>query len=189
MANIIVTELRAADRERWSELWRGYLDFYEATLPLELYTLAWERLMTPDGAIRGFGAPGRTRRPADRHSPLSVPRAWLDPGGGVLSPGSVRRYRAARRGKRPGLNRARCGGGERARLRPALLDDQGGQRDRASALRPHRPLQRLHPLRLPARLSAGARLSSMITPQNAPIVALAPKRAEREARARLVAMD
>ncbi len=56
MTDIIITELRAADRERWSELWRGYLDFYETTLPPDLYALAWERLMTPDGAIRGFGA-------------------------------------------------------------------------------------------------------------------------------------
>src|SRR5712691_12461575 len=56
MANIIVTELRAADRERWGELWRGSLDFYETTLAPELYALAWERLTTPDGAISGFGA-------------------------------------------------------------------------------------------------------------------------------------
>jgi GNAT superfamily N-acetyltransferase len=56
MSDIIVTELRPADRARWSELWRGYLEFYETTLPPELYDLAWERLMAPDGAIRGFGA-------------------------------------------------------------------------------------------------------------------------------------
>jgi hypothetical protein len=50
MANIIVTELRAADRERWSELWRGYLDFYETMLPPVLYALAWERLGAPGSA-------------------------------------------------------------------------------------------------------------------------------------------
>jgi GNAT superfamily N-acetyltransferase len=56
MANIIITELRAADRERWGELWRGYLDFYQTTLPPEIFAHTWERLMMPDGAIRGFGA-------------------------------------------------------------------------------------------------------------------------------------
>ena len=56
MTNIIITELRAADRERWGELWRGYLDFYETMLPPETYAHTWERLMMPDGTIRGFGA-------------------------------------------------------------------------------------------------------------------------------------
>ena len=56
MTQIIVTEFRSADHGRWSELWSGYLDFYETTLPPENYALAWERLMAPDGAIRGFGA-------------------------------------------------------------------------------------------------------------------------------------
>ena len=52
----IVSEIEQDDQARWRELWRGYLDFYETTLPAELYALAWERLMTPDGAISGFGA-------------------------------------------------------------------------------------------------------------------------------------
>ena len=33
MAEIVVTELHPADRERWAELWRGYLDFYERPCP------------------------------------------------------------------------------------------------------------------------------------------------------------
>ena len=56
MTQIIVTELRSVDHRRWSELWRGYLAFYETVLPPETYALAWQRLMAPDGAIRGFGA-------------------------------------------------------------------------------------------------------------------------------------
>jgi GNAT superfamily N-acetyltransferase len=56
MTDIIITELQSADRARWGELWRLYLEFYETTLPPESYALAWERLMAPDGAIRGFGA-------------------------------------------------------------------------------------------------------------------------------------
>ena len=56
MPQIIVTELRPADRARWSELWRSYLDFYQTALPPGMYDLTWERLIAPEGPIRGFGA-------------------------------------------------------------------------------------------------------------------------------------
>jgi GNAT superfamily N-acetyltransferase len=56
MSQIVITELRAADRSRWNQLWRGYLDFYETTLPSEIYEQTWRRLMARDGAVRGFGA-------------------------------------------------------------------------------------------------------------------------------------
>ncbi|MBV9554148.1 MAG: GNAT family N-acetyltransferase [Alphaproteobacteria bacterium] len=56
MSGIIVTELRDRDRARWAALWRGYLDFYETSLSDDIYALTWQRLMAPDGAIRGFGA-------------------------------------------------------------------------------------------------------------------------------------
>lgn len=56
MSEIIVTRLREADRSRWAELWRGYLDFYETQLPRERYENTWRRLMDPNGAIYGFGA-------------------------------------------------------------------------------------------------------------------------------------
>ena len=65
MSEIVVTELRPADRERWNALWRGYLTFYETSLPEAAYDHTWARLMAPDGAIRGFGA-----RFGDRAAPL-----------------------------------------------------------------------------------------------------------------------
>ena len=55
MSQINVTALCADDRERWAELWRGYLDFYETSLPDATYEETWRRLMTP-GPIYGFGA-------------------------------------------------------------------------------------------------------------------------------------
>ncbi|HXC28579.1 MAG TPA: GNAT family N-acetyltransferase [Stellaceae bacterium] len=55
MAEILVTPFRADDRERWGELWRGYLDFYETSLPEPIYQDTWRRLMAP-GPIFGFGA-------------------------------------------------------------------------------------------------------------------------------------
>jgi len=55
MSDIVVTEFRPDDRPRRAELWRGYLDFYETSLPEANYDHTWERLMAP-GPIYGFGA-------------------------------------------------------------------------------------------------------------------------------------
>ncbi len=56
MAEIVVTPLSPADRERWAELWRGYLDFYKTQLPAEIYDHTWRRLLAADSPIRGLGA-------------------------------------------------------------------------------------------------------------------------------------
>jgi len=56
MAEIVVTPLSPADRERWAELWRGYLDFYKTQLPAEIYDHTWRRLLAADSSIRGLGA-------------------------------------------------------------------------------------------------------------------------------------
>lgn len=53
---IRVTALRSDDRARWAELWRLYLEFYETRLPPEIYAHTWQRLGSPQGTIRGFGA-------------------------------------------------------------------------------------------------------------------------------------
>ncbi|MGA8400483.1 MAG: GNAT family N-acetyltransferase [Stellaceae bacterium] len=55
MSEILVTPFRADDRARWGELWRGYLDFYETTLPESIYDHTWARVMEGN-AIFGFGA-------------------------------------------------------------------------------------------------------------------------------------
>jgi ribosomal protein S18 acetylase RimI-like enzyme len=56
MTGIVVTALRLTDRERWTELWRGYLDFYETSLPPETYEHTWQRLIAAESSIRGLGA-------------------------------------------------------------------------------------------------------------------------------------
>jgi GNAT superfamily N-acetyltransferase len=56
MADVVVTPLRPQDRERWFELWRSYLDFYETRLPSEIYEHTWQRLIAAEGPIRGLGA-------------------------------------------------------------------------------------------------------------------------------------
>lgn len=64
MTEIVITGFRPEDRARWAELWRGYLDFYETTLPEAIYEHTWARLMAP-GPVFGFGA-----RPGDAAAPL-----------------------------------------------------------------------------------------------------------------------
>ena len=49
-----VTPLRQEDRPRWIELWTGYLEFYETTLPPEQYDFTWTRLH--DGRLHGMAA-------------------------------------------------------------------------------------------------------------------------------------
>ena len=55
MSEILVTPFRADDRVRWGELWRGYLDFYETSLPESIYEHTWARLLEGNGLF-GFGA-------------------------------------------------------------------------------------------------------------------------------------
>ena len=49
----MITRLTAADRARWTELWTGYLTFYDTVLPAEVYDATWARLMA-GGPIHGF---------------------------------------------------------------------------------------------------------------------------------------
>ncbi len=56
MPVIVITPFAAADRQRWVELWRGYLDFYETQLPPEIYDQTWQRLIAAESPIRGLGA-------------------------------------------------------------------------------------------------------------------------------------
>jgi ribosomal protein S18 acetylase RimI-like enzyme len=51
-----VRTLQAADRERWHELWRGYLEFYKHELPADLTELTWQRLLDPAHPFHGLVA-------------------------------------------------------------------------------------------------------------------------------------
>jgi len=50
-----VTSLEPGDRERWAELWSGYLAFYETELPADTYEATWARIIAPDGPIHALG--------------------------------------------------------------------------------------------------------------------------------------
>ncbi|MEO1200617.1 MAG: hypothetical protein AAFX39_15535 [Pseudomonadota bacterium] len=49
-----VRPLRPEDRERWEELWAGYLTFYEEDLPAEITDLTWRRLHDPLVDLHGI---------------------------------------------------------------------------------------------------------------------------------------
>lgn len=43
-----IRPIEPADRPVWGDLWRGYLDFYETTLPEAVYDTTFARLLSPD---------------------------------------------------------------------------------------------------------------------------------------------
>ena len=50
----MIRSIDPADKERWLELWEGYLTFYESTLPEEQTGLTWSRLQDPLFNLHGI---------------------------------------------------------------------------------------------------------------------------------------
>jgi GNAT superfamily N-acetyltransferase len=57
-----IRPLEARDRDAWLPLWRGYLDFYVASVPGEVTDETWRRIIDPDGPIHGLCAVGADGR-------------------------------------------------------------------------------------------------------------------------------
>ena len=55
-ANTVIRPLRHDERADWEPLWRGYLDFYQTTLPKETYDATWARLHDPKEPMWLLGA-------------------------------------------------------------------------------------------------------------------------------------
>lgn len=51
-----IRRFEPGDRQRWGELWQGYLTFYEASVPEATTEVTWQRLLTPDEDPNGFAA-------------------------------------------------------------------------------------------------------------------------------------
>ncbi len=61
-----IRPLAASDRDEWHRLWDAYCDFYETTMPADVTTVTWQRLLDPaeanffglvaerDGAVVGI---------------------------------------------------------------------------------------------------------------------------------------
>lgn len=56
MSEIVVTAVEARDFPRWRELWRGYLNFYETSLPEATYEHTFARIIAAESPIRALGA-------------------------------------------------------------------------------------------------------------------------------------
>lgn len=52
---IEIAKLGAADRPRWTELWRAYLAFYATALPDHIFDETWARILH-DTALHGLAA-------------------------------------------------------------------------------------------------------------------------------------
>lgn len=48
MSSITIRPIQPDDYAHWAELWRGYLTFYETTLPDEVYRSSFDRMLGDD---------------------------------------------------------------------------------------------------------------------------------------------
>ena len=46
MSTVTIRPLQESDHAEWRRLWTGYLVFYKATVPEEVYVSTWKRLFT-----------------------------------------------------------------------------------------------------------------------------------------------
>lgn len=51
--DIHIRPLEAGDHGAWTPLWRGYLDFYKADLPADVWAATWARLLDPTEPMGG----------------------------------------------------------------------------------------------------------------------------------------
>ncbi|HEV7694489.1 MAG TPA: GNAT family N-acetyltransferase [Hyphomonadaceae bacterium] len=54
--SFVIRTFREDDRAQWDVLWRGYLEFYETSIPDEVSEIIWRHLLDPEEAILGFCA-------------------------------------------------------------------------------------------------------------------------------------
>lgn len=54
MSDIVIRPVAAGDRVQWEPLWRGYLAFYEKSVPEAVTDFTWTRLIDPKDSIEGL---------------------------------------------------------------------------------------------------------------------------------------
>ena len=54
--NLSIRELKETDKDRWLELWAGYLEFYKSNLSPEQTEFTWKRLINNEQKMYGFVA-------------------------------------------------------------------------------------------------------------------------------------
>jgi GNAT superfamily N-acetyltransferase len=45
MSNLTIRSLKSTDREKWWELWQGYIKFYKASVSDDVSEVTWQRLL------------------------------------------------------------------------------------------------------------------------------------------------
>ena len=56
MSEVTIRPLQESDKEIWKVLFRGYIDFYESSIPEAMYELTWKRILDPNHNQFGFAA-------------------------------------------------------------------------------------------------------------------------------------
>ncbi len=51
MASITIRPALPTDEAAWTDLWRGYCDFYAATVPDAVTRRTWSRILDPDASV------------------------------------------------------------------------------------------------------------------------------------------
>ena len=83
MTNFTVRDIERRDREQWGRLWRGYLDFYSASVTQDATEATWRRFYDPLEpvygvvAARGEALVGLSHYLFQRSTWLVEPRCYL----------------------------------------------------------------------------------------------------------------
>jgi GNAT superfamily N-acetyltransferase len=51
MPTPLIRSVLPADEPAWRKLWRGYCDFYDASVPDEVTARTWKRILDPDSGV------------------------------------------------------------------------------------------------------------------------------------------
>ncbi len=51
MTPVTIRAVLPTDEPQWREMWRGYCDFYGASVPQEVTARTWQRILDPDSAV------------------------------------------------------------------------------------------------------------------------------------------
>lgn len=78
--SVTVRRLEDRDRERWSELWDGYLSFYREEIPDEVTAATFERLRDGSEGMLGLVATGPEGHPIGFAHLVFHPSTWATNG-------------------------------------------------------------------------------------------------------------
>ena len=75
--NLNIRELKETDKDRWLELWAGYLEFYKSNLSPEQTEFTWKRLINNEQKMYGFVAENESGVVGFTHC-LFRPSTWTE---------------------------------------------------------------------------------------------------------------